>query len=404
MLWAFIGQVLDADQCCRKALNRIQAHLLSLGEAPVSTDTSGYCKARGRLPEGLLARLCRWLGSQTSGRARPDDLWFRRRVLVVDGSSCSMPDTPENQTAYPQPCTQAPGCGFPVVGFVGVFCLTTGSLLGLTMGKHTVHDLSLFYFVRDVFEAGDVMLADRAFSSYAEMALMLRRKVDSVIRLHQARHPDFRRGRVVGICDHLVKWPKPQRTPRLSSADYELLPDELTVRELRYRIETQGFRTRSVTLATTLLDTTVYTTEALAELYFRRWEVELDFAHIKTTMKMDILRCKTPDMVRKEIWAHLLAYNLVRAAMWDAVAQHHAPPGRISFKGTIQILDANRDFFSGRSPSSQAKLLDTLLALVAKQLVPLRPNRAEPRARKRRPKEFPVMTKPRQQLKAALRA
>lgn len=315
-----------------------------------------------------------------------------------------MPDTPENQAAYPQPCTQAPGCGFPVVGYVGVFCLTTGSLIGLSLGKHTEHDLSLFYFLRDVFQAGDVMLADRGFSSYAEMALMLRRKVDSVVRLHQSRHTDFRRGRVVGVYDHIVKWSKPRRPPGLRSSDYELLPDELTVRELRYRVETEGFRTRSITLATTLLDSKAYTTEALSELYFRRWEVELDFAHIKTTMKMDVLRCKTPDMVRKEIWAHLLAYNLIRAAMWDATAQHHATPGRISFKGTIQTLEANRDFFSGRTAKSQAKLLDDLLALVAKQLVPLRPNRVEPRVRKRRPKEFPLMTKPRQQLKAALRA
>lgn len=403
MLWAFVCQVLDPDKSCRKALNRIQAHLFKLGRGPVSTDTSGYCKARGRLPEGMFSGLCRSLGSRLSARTRPGDRLHDRRVLVTDGSVFSMPDTPANQAAYPQPCGQAQGCGFPVAGFVGVFCLATGALLDLALGKHTAHDLNLFYYLRSVFRTGDIMLADRGFCSYAEMALMAVRGVDSVMRLHQARATDFRRGRVVGICDHIVKWSKPQQcTSGLRKADYKRLPPELTVRELRYSIETRGFRTRSIVLATTLLDAETYTAQELTELYFRRWDVELFFAHIKTTMKMDVLRCKTPAMIRKELWTHLLAYNLVRTVMWDAATEHNAPPDRLSFKGSIQTLAANQGFFSAASRSAQNTCLQAMLALIAKQLVPLRPNRAEPRVRKRRPKQYPLMTKPRAQLKAAL--
>ena len=405
MLWAFVCQVLDPDKSCRKALNRIQAHLLQLDQKSVSTDTSAYCKARLRLPEGLFSKLCRSLGNQLSMSTRPEDLYHGRRVLVTDGSTFSMPDTPANQTAYPQPCGQAQGCGFPIAGFVGVFCLATGALLDLALGRHTAHDLNLFYYLRNVFQAGDIMLADRGFCSYAEIALMAMRGVDSVMRLHQARATDFRRGRVVGLRDHIVKWSKPGQCSRgLRKADYQRLPPELLMRELRYSIETTGFRTRNITLATTLLDTDTYSAEELSELYFRRWDVELFFAHIKTTMKMDVLRCKTPAMIRKELWAHLLAYNLVRTVMWEAATEHNAPPDRVSFKGAIQTLEANREFLSTCKPSAQDRCLSSSLALIAKQLVPLRPNRIEPRVQKRRKKQYPLMTKPRAQLKVALRA
>jgi hypothetical protein len=322
-------------------------------------------------------------------------------VKVVDGSSASMPDTLANQAAYPQPKSQAPGCGFPLMAFVAVFCLATGAMLRLALGPWWLHDLSLFYFVREALTLGDIFLADRGFCSYAEISLMKLRGVDSVLRMHQGRKTDFRRGRVIGLGDHMVTWHKPeQRSRGLRQEDYDRLPATLTVRELRYRVLTPGFRSRDVTLATTLLDGETYFAEALAELYFMRWDVELDFRHIKITLQMDVLRGQAPAMVRKEVYAHMLAYNLIRSVMWKAARSNARMAHRLSFKGTVQYVRSTRP----RSPThtSTAKPVNPLLRLVAQQIVPYRPDRVEPRVRKRRPKSYPLMTKPRAQLKAAM--
>ncbi len=397
-LWAFIGQVLDPDQSCNRALARIQAHRAANDLPPLSADTGAYCKARQRLPEEIFPELCLRLGGTLAAKAGPNELWFGRRVKVVDGSSASMPDTPANQAEYPQPDTQKPGCGFPAVSFVGVFCLATGALLALSLGKWFLHDLTLFYFVREAFVFGDILLADRGFCSYAELALMKQRGVDSVLRLHQRRKSDFRRGRILGLTDHVVTWAKPAcRSRGLREADYLRLPDSVSVREVRYRVAVMGFRTREVTLATTLLDADVYSSEALAELYFRRWDVELDFRHLKTTMQMDVLRCKKPAMVRKEIWAHMLAYNLIRSVMWEAVGGSSSGARRLSVKGAIQHVLAFRE------AATLGELDDVLLRLVGRQIVPYRPDRIEPRVRKRRPKSYPLMTRTRSELKEALR-
>lgn len=396
-LWAFIGQVLDPDPSCNRALARIQAHRAATGLPPLSADTGAYCKARQRLPEAIFSELSLRVGGTLAAKVGPEELWFGRRVKVVDGSSASMPDTPANQAEYPQPHGQKPGCGFPVVAFVAVFCLASGALLALSMGKWFLHDLSLFYFVRDAFAFGDILLADRGFCTYAEMALMKQRAVDSVLRLHQRRKPDFRRGRILGLEDHVVTWTKPAKRPQgLREADYRRLPDSLRVREVRYQVAIKGFRTRQVTLATTLLNADIYFAEALAELYFLRWDVEVDFRHLKTTMQMDVLRCKKPAMVRKEIWAHLLAYNLIRSVMWEAAKERSARARQLSVKGTMQHVS------SFREAPPDGEMDDLLLKLVSRQVVPYRPDRIEPRVRKRRPKNYPLMTRPRPELKAQL--
>jgi len=247
------------------------------------------------------------------------------------------------------------------------------------------------------------MLADRGFCSYAEIALMQQRGVDTVMRLHQRRLTDFRRGKVIGVLDHLVTWTKPTQCPRgLRMEDYLRLPETLTLREVRYQVAVKGFRTVSVTLVTTLLDPVAYPVAALAELYFRRWQVELDFRHLKITMQMDILRGKSPDVVRKEILTHLLAYNLIRTLMWDAAKRHGVLPGRLSVKGTMQQADAHEDLLASATPAENGRLVTALLKRVAGQIVPLRPNRVEPRVRKRRPKNYRLMMQPRAQLKARL--
>lgn len=403
MIWAFIGQVLDPDQSCNRALARIQSYRLQLGLKPVSTDTGGYCKARQRLPEQLLKKLFERAGQTLTQQAVEKELWHNRRVKVVDGSACSMPDTRSNQKAFGYPPGQAPGCGFPTLAFVGVFCLATGAALACALGQWSLHDLSLFCLVRAAFEAGDILLADRGFCCYVEMALMQKQGVDTVVRLHQRRITDFRRGRILGIKDHLVTWTKPPHPPRrVRRKDFRGIPETLTVREIRYRVDVKGFRTQTITLATTLLDAQVYPAEDLADLYFQRWAVELDLRHIKITMQMDVLRCKSPAMVRKELWCHLLAYNLIRHLMWEAEQTQGGCAGRTSFKGTIQYLISFRAFLSQTTSRQNADLLNGLLKLIAIQEVPHRPHRVEPRVKKRRPKNYNLMNKPRAELKAAL--
>ena len=403
MIWAFIGQVLDPDQSCNQALARIQSYRLQLGLEPVSKDTGGYCKSRKRLPEQLLQKLFQRTGRTLTKQADEEDLWHGRRVKVVDGSHCSMPDTPSNQKAFGYPPGQAPGCGFPTLAFVGVFCLATGAAIECALGRWSLHDLSLFCLVRTAFEAGDILLADRGFCCYVEMALMQKRGVDTVIRLHQRRITDFRRGRILGIEDHLVTWTKPQNPPRrVGEKDFRGIPEILAVREIRYRVDVKGFRTQTITLATTLLDAQVYPPEDLADLYFQRWVVELDFRHIKITMQMDVLRCKSPQMVRKELLCHLLAYNLVRHLMWEAEQTNGRCAGRTSFKGTIQYLISFRVFLSMTISQRNEELFHSLLGLIATQEVPYRPHRVEPRVKKRRPKKYNLMNKPRAQLRAAL--
>lgn len=403
MLWAMIGQALDPDHSCNHALARIQAHRARLGLSALSDDTGGYCRARQRLPEGFLAGLFRRVGAALTVRVPSDDLWCGRVVKVVDGSSSSMPDTHSSQAEYPQPCGQKPGCGFPVVAYVAVFCLTTGAALDLAMGQWFLHDLNLFYFVRDIFQSGEVMLADRGFCSYAEIGLLCQRGVDTVMRLHQARRTDFRRGKVIGICDHIATWVKPTSCPPgLRPEDYLRMPETLELRELRYQIAINGYRTQSVTLVTTLLDPVAYPSAALAELYFRRWQVELDFRHLKTTMQMDVLRGKSPSVVRKEIWTHLLAYNLIRSLMWDAGKRHGALPGRLSVKGSLQQVEAHEGILASAAPAEKVRLLEALTKRIAGQIVPLRPNRIEPRVVKRRPKNYRRMMEPRAQLKRKL--
>jgi hypothetical protein len=403
MLWAMIGQALDPDPSCAKALARLQAHRSRLGLAAVSDDTGAYCKARQRLPEGFLASLFRRSGGALAAQLRPQDLWHGRRVKVVDGSSSSMPDTPANQKEYPQPSGQKPGCGFPVVAYVALFCLATGAALQLSSGPYFVQDLTLFYFLRQALAWGDILLADRAFCSYAEIALLQQRGADTLMRLHQRRHPDFRRGFLLGWRDHLVTWTKPRSCPPgLRREDYERLPDALTLRELQYHVAVPGFRTATVTLVTTLLDPDRYPARDLADLYFRRWDVELDFRHLKITLQMDVLRAKTPDVVRKELWTHLLAYNLLRSVMWAASLQHRVPASRLSLKGALQHLAVRQDQGPAPGATFHAPPFRDLLDRVARTVVPYRPYRFEPRVRKRRPKNYRLMTRPRSELKAAL--
>ena len=277
-LWTFMTQVVDPDHSCRKAVRSLMAFLISESQPAISADTSNYCKARKRLPLSFIVRLVRKLGELLEGKVHPEWLWKEREVRMVDGSSASMPDTPANQQAFPQPANQKAGVGFPLARFVAIISFATGAVLDLAIGpckgKRT-GETSLLRSLVQRMKAGTILLGDRSFASYLGIADLLRRQIDGVFRMHQRRKIDFRRGRCLGITDHLVRWTKPERPEWMDEATYALMPDEIWVRELRYRIAQPGYRVHEIVLVTTLLDPVVYTKEDLADLYLKRWNVEI---------------------------------------------------------------------------------------------------------------------------------
>jgi len=320
-------------------------------------------------------------------------------VKVVDGTTLSLPDTAKNQRAYPQSSSQRPGCGFPFLKLVGLFSLSTGSLLGYVTGNKHQAELPLFYKLWNWLKPGDLLLADRGFASYVVLALLERLGVPCLFRLHQARPADLRKGVRLGRHDRLFVWCKPPQKPRwLPHKLWPQVPAELVVRVLRVRANVPGFRTQSVTLVTTLTDPEAFPAHELARLYLRRWSIELWWRNIKTSMGMETLRCLSPAMVHKELEMYLIAYNLIRCLMVQAGALHDCPLERFSFKGTA---DALRQFTplvaQARAGKRRRALIRKLLAVLADDPVPERPGRREPRAIKRRPKPYPLLTKPRHQ-------
>lgn len=403
----FLSQILSLDGCCRSAVAGFLAWRLSVGLPACSANTGPYCKARQRLPEPLLKRLALETGHRIQGEVPEAWLFHGRTVKVVDGTGVSMPDTEANQKAYPQPGNQAPGCGFPVARILVVISLACGAVLeaaiGPGKGKKSGENM-LFRELHANLAAGDIVLGDRFFGSYWELAMLHARDVDSVMRIHQLRKVDFRRGKRLGREDHIVTWSKPDRPDWMDEAAYESLPDGLDVRELRVRIQQRGFRTRSLIVATTLLDATEYTKGEIASLYRARWSIELNIRSLKQTLGMDILRCKTPDMVRKEIWCHIMIYNLIRAAIASAAATWKLLPSTVSFCGARQTLVAFRQSLQDASGNEYEIVVRAVLKAIATHEVGDRPDRFEPRVRKRRPKQYPVMKVPREEAKSRLQA
>lgn len=343
-LWAFLLQVISADHSCRAAVARLIVHRLANGQPACSARTGAYCQARARLPERFFAAVTQRVGRALDSRVKENWLWKGRRVLMFDGSTISMPDTAANQAEYPQTWKSKPGAGFPIARLGVISSLCSGAVLNLGFrpyaGKGT-GEVTLLQRLWDVLSKGDVLLADCKMGTWKEILTLKQRGIDFVSRLNRAhRRADFRRGQRLGKDDHIVRWPKPSSIRSVDWPTYHSLPDSLTVREARIRIETAGFRTKEIVVVTTLLDPQEYPKEAVAELYRARWNQELDFRSIKTTMQMDLLRCKTPELVRKEAWTHLLAYNLIRTVMAQAAEKHDVLPRTLSFKGALQTLEA----------------------------------------------------------------
>lgn len=378
----FMRQVLEADGSCQKAVDGWAAQRAADGLRPCSVRTGGYCRARQRLPLEMVSTLTRQTGRLLSEKALAPWLWRGRTVKLVDGTGISMPDTPDNQERYPQPSTQAPGVGFPLARLVMVLCLATGAALDAAIGPHSGKgsgELGLVRRLLEGFRPGDVMLADALYCNYFLIATLMGAGVDALFEQNGARITDFRRGQSLGPRDHIVRWPKPAARPEwMTPEQYARFPDEITLREVQV-----GRRV----LVTTLLDHRKVTKDDLSKLYARRWNVELDLRNLKTTTGMDVLSCQTPQMNEKQLWVHLLAYNVIRLLMAQAACNAGIDPRELSFKHTTQLwtqwvsrgLSATKD--DGR-----------LFILIAQCRVGKRSGRMEPRMRKRRPKPYPWLT------------
>ncbi len=342
-LWVFLGQVLSADHSCRAAVARLIAHRVSQGLRPCSSETGAYCQARKRLPERFFSAVARLVGRNLDASADARWLWKGRRVYLFDGSTVSMPDTAENRKEYPLTYNQKPGTGFPVARIGALISLSCGAILKLGICRYAgkgQSELGMLRKLWGVFRRGDVLVADRLMCAWTEMVMLQQRGVDCVFRLTSHRTADFRRGMRLGKDDHIVKWMKPRKPRSIDRKTYDALPEFLLVRECRIRIERPGFRVRCLVIATTLLNADEYTKDDLAQAYRARWNEELDLRSIKITMQMDLLRCKTPELVRKEIWTHVLAYNLIRTIMAQTANKEGIAPRSISFKATLQVLAA----------------------------------------------------------------
>lgn len=392
----FLAQAVSADRSCQQIVNQAAALRITGGLSSCSTSTGAYCSARKRLPEKMVSTLARRLGALVDAQAPNAWHWNGRRVRLVDGTTLSMPDTAENQADFPQSRGQKPGLGFPLCRMLAITCLSSGvildSAIGPMRGKGS-GEQGLLRSLQDTFARGDVVLADAYFATYFFIAAMQAKGVDIVMEQYGARKrsTDFRRGIRLGVRDHLITLAKPSSRPEwMTEQEYEATPAAVTVRELKV-----GHKI----IVTTLCCAKSHCKESLKELYKARWQIELDLRNIKETMGMGILSCKSPDMIRKEIWVYVLAYNLIRLVMAQSALLADIVPRCISFKHCLQLwvaMQKNLDI-------CDSDKLRALFMVMAQQRVGNRQGRVEPRAVKRRPKPYPLLTKTREEARAAIR-
>jgi hypothetical protein len=401
-LWAFLSQVINKEKSCSDAVSRVNQDQAQRGERLSSTNTSAYCDARKRLPEELILGLVRQTGMGLAREAEQKWLWMDRHVFLIDGSTVDMADTEANQKAYPQSSTQKKGLGFPSARIAALFSLAVGTVvdcqIGPIKGKKTGEN-ELFREMFDTLQRGDIVLGDCLYDSYRDIADLLARGVDTLFGMKQSRHCDFRRGEKLGDGDHIVIWTKPKfDADRMDRETWEKLPDTLRMRELKIVVNVQG-KIRVIRVVTTLLDSSVYSKEAVLQLFRQRWNVELDLRCLKTVLGMDHLACKTPSMVRKEFYIYLLAYNLIRIRMAQAAALHNKKPREISFTGARTAMAIWMPLIAQEPPGPKREKMERhMLDMIASRTVGTRSGRWAPRKRKRRPSpKYPYLTKPRNQ-------
>ena len=401
--WAFFSQILDADSGCQEVVRKVQA-FSSVKSRPIpSSSTAAYCQARKRLELPNLIDVFQHTSNYLKTKLVTSALLKGRRIVVVDGTGLSMPDTPENQAAWPQASNLKQGCAFPQARVCGCYCLNTGALLSYEVGNRKNSELPMLRKQWNTFKPNDIFLGDKLFCSYYDLFSFQKRSVDSVVTLAR-RKPIEPSGalKVLGKNDLLVQWKKPVNNKAMSYSyeEWDSLPETLTLRQIKVTVDQPGFRTKSFYIITTLLDVDQYPANELADLYLQRWNVELFFRDIKTTMGMDVLRCKTPDMINKEIIMHFIVYNCIRCLMYEAAQNHDVAVGRVSFKGSVQALRQWESQLNQVNITHEKRLnlITLLIESIASYIVPERPGRREPRAIKRRGRNFQLLTKPRHEM------
>lgn len=406
VFWSFFDQVQTPNGSCREAVRKVMAFLRRKFPreegATMSPDTSAYCQARVKIPLDVLDKINTHLVERMQNHIPHSELWHGRHVKLVDGTGVSMPDTPANQASWPQSKSQKQGCGFPSMNLVAIFCLLTGALVKAAHGDRRAHEVRLFQSLWSGLEKGDLVVADRGFCSFSAFANLLACGVDSLMRL-----PEKKIRKAIGSqlpktenFDVIVTWKRPtQRTPSMTPEEFALLPESLPVRVVRYTVAHPGFRTQTVTLVTTLLDDVIPATD-LADLYFRRWDMELHFREIKIHLNMDALRCLSPKMIERELRMHFIAYNLIRCVMQKAALTHDVDLKRLSFKGCMDTVRqfANATCGAEDKPRTISAMVDEMLLAIARDPNPHRPGRSEPRVKKRRQKNYRLLTRPRHEM------
>jgi Transposase DDE domain len=403
----FLTQLFGSDGSCQQAVDGLIAERTAANQAKCSSDTGGYCKARKRLPEEIFQQLMRNAGCKIEEQAVAEQgselLWCDRCVRVVDGSTTKIADTEANRREYPLMYGLKAGLHYPVVRFLVIFSLAVGAVLDAALrpyqGKGT-GETAMLRELAHVFAAGDVLLGDRCFAGYWDIAFWLKRGVDVVSRWPASRKFDYRRGHRLGPDDYLVTWHKTQRPEWIELADADDYPDTISIRVIKVQVGGHGFRVKQLLVITTLLDAEKYSREAIAELYRLRWQAELNIRSLKTHMGLEQLRCKTPEMVRKEFAMYLLAYNCIRRLAYEAAARQQVRPHEISFKHTLQTTN---EFFRRFHQSNFTTWLENFLDTVAQVQVANRPNRIEPYTCKTRPKDFPPTNEPRSSYKLRMK-
>ena len=409
-LWAMVSQAIFTgfQRSCRAAVQRVAVYYALAGREVSSTNTGGYCRARAQVTEGVVRRLVEGVAERCEAAIPHALRWHGFRTKLVDGTTCSMPDTEENQAEYPQPNSQAEGLGFPIVRVVAMTSLVTGMVLAAAMGPYAGKETGETALFRTMFanlEADDLVVTDRYFGGWFMLALLQKLGVEFVTRLHQHRKADFTKGKRLGCGDHITTWAKPQRPEWLDQESYDRLPDQLEIREVEVNVVTPGFRTRSLVVVTSLYDHELYSQEEIARLYRRRWTIEIELRDIKSTMQLNILRRKTPAAVRQELWTGFLGYNLVRQSMLQSAMASGVLPHELSFAATLQMMTTTW-VLAAVPPMVTVSQRERILALRIlnghSHPVGNRPDRVEPRAVKRRPAPIALLTELRETARARL--
>jgi hypothetical protein len=396
-LWGWLSQCLSQDKSLNEAVSRILAHRVSTGLPACAAHSSSYSEARGRFPESVMQRMAKEIGRKVHDKADGSWNWRGREVFLADGTSFTMPDTLENQLAFPQLTSMTPGVGFPIMRAVGLISLSTGAVIDMAFGRYAgkgTGELGLLRQIADSLSPRSVLVADRFYPTYRTIAMLNGRGVDLVSISHRSRIIDFREGQRLGPKDHIVQWTRPafDSNKGLTVLEHYSLPATIPMREFAIEIDGRDGGKMKAVVVTTMTDPTIPQKE-ISDLYWARWNCELDIRNIKHSLHMDILRCKTPEMIRKEIWCHLLAYNLLRGTITETAKRHAVMPRQLSVKGAMQAVESFTPAMM--SVDGGDTLYNAMLSTVSAHRVGNRPGRLEPRLKKRRPSWKRNMMKPR---------